>query len=547
MRKNLGVVFTFCVVIAWSCLATDAVGAANVYPGGMRFGAADPGVAASPARARKASTQDAADADPAASGGSFIFDDALHWNNWSWSANLNPSATSPVFAGATSLAITFTAGYAGAYFNHAGFDATPFTHLSFMIHPKDASRSALRVYLLDQTGAKLKFVDPSAYATPSTDGWFSVSIPLSALSGASKVLTGVVLHEFSGNAQPTFYVDNLAFVGNPPPTIAKPTAQRGSFIYDETLHWENSSWSATLDPNVTAPVFAGATSLGITFTAEYAGAHFSTAGFDATPFTHLSFMIHPNGASLPALRVYLVDSTGANLTFADPSGYATPSTQGWYSVSIPLSALSGESKMLTGVVLYEFAGAAQPTFYVDNLAFVSNSLPPKRESALPPQSSSFIYDETLHWNNWSWGATLNPNVNAPVFAGAKSLGVTFTAGYAGAYFNHAGFDTTPFMHLSFMIHPEGVSLRAMRVYLLDATGAKLKFVDPSAYATSSTEGWYSVKIPLSALSGESKMLTGVVLHEFSGSAQPTFYVDDLAFAGPSRTPAGPVLKIRLGR
>ena len=167
-------------------------------------------------------------------------------------------------------------------------------------------------------------------------------------------------------------------------TSANATASSG-VVYDETLHWNDWSWNTILSPAVAAPSFAGTKSLGITFTAAGAGAYFNHTAFDSTPFTRLSFMIHRSGASLPALRVYLVNSTFTDLTMVDPSPYAIPSANGWYSVAIPLSALSGASKMLTGVVLRDVSGAVQPTFYVANLAF--KSLPPS-SSSLPPSSAT---------------------------------------------------------------------------------------------------------------------------------------------------------------
>ena len=321
MRRDVGVVLTAFVVIACNCLTQDALVAMTGYSGGAQIGTAtsnsysDPALTASTAYTYTVAANDAAGTNSAQStsasattpSGSFVYDDTLHWNNWSWGTTLNPSVTAPVFAGTKSLGITFTEGYAGAYFNNAGFDTTPFTNLSFMIQPSGPSLPALRVYLINSTGAKLTFIDPSTYATPSAGGWYSVTIPLSALSGASKTLTGVVIHEFSGAAQPTFYVDDLAFVGNPQSTSASATTPSGSFVYDDTLHWNNWSWGTTLNPSVTAPVFAGTKSLGITFTEGYAGAYFNNAGFDTTPFTNLSFMIQPNGPSLPALRVYLIE------------------------------------------------------------------------------------------------------------------------------------------------------------------------------------------------------------------------------------------------
>lgn len=79
-------------------------------------------------------------------------------------------------------------------------------------------------------------------------------------------------------------------------------------------------------------------------------------------------------------------------------------------------------------------------------------------SSTGPRAAYYVYDDSLHWDNWSWRTTLNPNVTSPVFSGARSLGVTFNSAWAGMSFHNSGFDTTPFTHLHFAIHPGGQPL-----------------------------------------------------------------------------------------
>jgi peptidoglycan/xylan/chitin deacetylase (PgdA/CDA1 family) len=53
----------------------------------------------------------------------------------------------------------------------------------------------------------------------------------------------------------------------------------------------------------------------------------------------------------------------------------SPVTNGWYRVDIPLTALEGANTTITQLHLQDTTGAAQPTFYVDNLGFVRGTEP----------------------------------------------------------------------------------------------------------------------------------------------------------------------------
>ena len=65
-----------------------------------------------------------------------VYTDSLQsgWNDWSWGSTINFGNTSPVHSGSDSTAITITNGYAGLYLEHAAFDSTPYTNVSFWVN-----------------------------------------------------------------------------------------------------------------------------------------------------------------------------------------------------------------------------------------------------------------------------------------------------------------------------------------------------------------------------------------------------------------------------
>jgi hypothetical protein len=79
----------------------------------------------------------------------------------------------------------------------------------------------------------------------------------------------------------------------------------------------------------------------------------------------------------------------------------------------------------------------------------------------------------------------------------------------------------------------------MRVALYDSGGSRLRNVDPAAYASAAGDGWYTVAIPLSALDGVDRTVTRVSFQEWTGSAQPSFHLDEVRFEGGGSPPPPP--------
>ena len=137
-----------------------------------------------------------------------VYDDALRgdWQNWSWDTQANFSAASPVHSGASAIAVTYSAGWAGLQlgdYNHA--EAGAYDTLRFWIHGGSSGGQPVQVQI--SNGADLAI---SQSVTPVANSWTKVEISLLGL--ANRSLYTLVWSNNSAGSQPVFYLDDIAFV-----------------------------------------------------------------------------------------------------------------------------------------------------------------------------------------------------------------------------------------------------------------------------------------------------------------------------------------------
>lgn len=142
-----------------------------------------------------------------------------------------------------------------------------------------------------------------------------------------------------------------------------------------------------------------------------------------------------------------------------------------------------------------------------------------------------MYDEALHWSNWSWKTTIDRAATSPVYAGSRSMAVTFTGAWAGLSLYTPSLQTAPFQRLEFAIHAGGGAPPELAASLTDSSGAVIRTVRIAPYATARSGGWYLVAIPLSDLGATNRTITRVTLQENAGRIPPRFHVDEMRFAG----------------
>ena len=302
-------------------------------------------------------------------------------------------------------------------------------------------------------------------------------------------------------------------------------------IYSDSLaaDWSDWSWGVTKNLGNAAPAHSGSGSVAVTLTAGWSAFYLhpntpvNTASYD-----QIRFWVH--GGSSGGQKLQLVANGSQTYSF-------TTSANAWTLVSVPLSAL-GSPANLTDIYWQDSSGGAQATFYLDDISLVQRPLAPTAD--LP------IYTEALgdSWADWSWSSSRNFANTSPIHGGANSLAVTLTGAWGALY-----------LHTDSPINSDGYTAISFWVHGGSAGNQQLQFsADRGTHTipfSASAGVWTKISIPLADL-GSPGALTDLWWSDAGGSAQPTFYLDDISLVhgsggGGSPTPgAGPSLSINAG-
>lgn len=148
-------------------------------------------------------------------------------------------------------------------------------------------------------------------------------------------------------------------------------------------------------------------------------------------------------------------------------------------------------------------------------------------------STGVIYDDALNssWQSWSWDSAINFNNSNPLFSGTKSIRYAAGAAWSGMDLHRIdGLSTNNYNTLHFTLQA-GQANSQYSLYLTDASGNRLtQPLSLSAFGGDPLQSnWKVYDIPLSNLNALNKTVTGVVLHDISGSSNSVVYVDDVRF------------------
>jgi hypothetical protein len=136
-----------------------------------------------------------------------------------------------------------------------------------------------------------------------------------------------------------------------------------------TSGWSDWSWSTTHNFSNTSPVHAGPYSISATFNSGWAGLYLHSSNSIATTgYDQLRFWVNGGSAGNQKLRV-VANGDGSN-TFP-----VTVQANSWTQVNVPLSAL-GSPASLTDLYWQDTTGAAQTTFYIDDVSLIASTTPP---------------------------------------------------------------------------------------------------------------------------------------------------------------------------
>jgi len=289
-----------------------------------------------------------------------VYDDSLEnsWANWSWST-VNLASTTTVHSGSTAVAVDASA-WSALWLRHDPFDTTGYGNLTFWINGGAAGGQKLHVVatLSDAGGSSGVDIGPLAANT-----WQQVTIPLAALDASGVAnFTGFWLQEWTGNTQPTYYVDDVAITGSVP--IVPPPPLVGMALYEDAFAngWQNWSW-ATVNAGNTNPVNSGTSSIAVT-SPPYTALRFHHDAMDTQAFATLTFWINGGASGGQQLKINALLSGTAQPDYPLPPLAANT----WAKISIPLSALGAANKPdLTDIWFQESAGLSEPTYYIDDV------------------------------------------------------------------------------------------------------------------------------------------------------------------------------------
>lgn len=137
---------------------------------------------------------------------------AGRWEDWSW-ANRNMQNASPVRSGQHSIRVDLYAWSSVWFKNPSGSVVDGFSHLEFWVHGGSAGNPRFHLGA-EVNGADRPLVPVSSFAGSLPAGqWTRVQVPLSALGvNPGDRLTGIHFREFSGQAVPTFYLDDIRLI-----------------------------------------------------------------------------------------------------------------------------------------------------------------------------------------------------------------------------------------------------------------------------------------------------------------------------------------------
>jgi hypothetical protein len=136
------------------------------------------------------------------------------WENWSWSSNIDFANPDPVHSGTSSIALTYTGGWAGFYLHsNSDIDTTLYDTIHFFIHGGSTGGQSVNVTV---------FASSSVNVVVPANTWTEVNVKFKDL-GAGNVIRDLVFQDATPDGLPTFYIDDIELVASGPPPTPTPS------------------------------------------------------------------------------------------------------------------------------------------------------------------------------------------------------------------------------------------------------------------------------------------------------------------------------------
>ena len=152
------------------------------------------------------------------------------------------------------------------------------------------------------------------------------------------------------------------------------TLRADQIIYDNALQnsWADWSWNATRNFNYSGTyVHAGANSISITITNAWGALSLEHSGMDSSIYTNLTFWVNGGASGGQQLKIYAELTTGAQPGINLP----TLAANTWQQLTFSLAALGvANQPNFTRFSIQDQSGAAEPTFYVDDISLITNAV-----------------------------------------------------------------------------------------------------------------------------------------------------------------------------
>ncbi len=201
-------------------------------------------------------------------------------------------------------------------------------------------------------------------------------------------------------------------------------AEADQAVYTDSLQtgWEDWGW-ATRNYANTTPVHSGSDSISVTAGA-WQGLQIYHPDMDSTPYASISFWLHGGASGGQHLQVYGLVHLGTTNGFSLSQRYslASPPAGTWQQYSVPLSAIGVAGLAnFNGFVIQDSVGAAEPTFYADDIALVSTGATTNTGAPV-----------TITVNAQLNRHAINPQIYGTAFASASQLqDLNFTMNRSG--------------------------------------------------------------------------------------------------------------------
>ena len=267
------------------------------------------------------------------------------------------------------------------------------------------------------------------FSTNTVSGGSAISSSITNLPVGTDLITAI----YSGGNYPVG-TNMLNQVVNAPPGPG--LAQANLPIYTDNLvnGFQNWSWAAVNLENY-SPVHSGSYSISVTDGGNYQALVFARPDFNTTPYASLSFWINGGSAGGQRLQVWgLLDGTNQ---VAYPLTLAAST---WQQITIPLSSLGVSNKAnCSGFWIKGNVGAAQPTFYVDDVQLLAAPAPTLVHLGVDAgQALRTVDARQFGLNTATWDGSLGNSTTLPLLEAIGCLALRWPGGSTSDAYHWAG-------------------------------------------------------------------------------------------------------------